>query len=258
MKVTIDTDLGQVVVDDGSGPRSVPMDSAEGFRIASAAWLRVGWDTKYVYGFSWMGRPIIQLPDDMVRIQEVIYDIRPDVVVETGVAHGGSLIFYASLCKAMGSGRVIGIDIEIRPHNRSAIEAHELFDLITLYEGSSIDEDVVDAVRADVGGSRALVLLDSNHTRAHVLAELRAYADLVAPGSYLVATDGIMQDLVGAPRSGEAWATDNPQQAVRDFLAERDDFELVEPAFPFNEGVVEDRVTYWPNAFLRRRSGSAG
>src|SRR5439155_18014109 len=131
---------------------------------------------KYVYAFTWMGRPIIQLPEDIVRIQEVLYRVKPEVIVETGVAHGGSLILYASLCKAMGHGRVIGVDVEIRPHNRQAIEAHELSPLITLVEGSSVDPTIVACVRDLVReGERAIVILDSNHTKAHVLAELGSY-----------------------------------------------------------------------------------
>src|SRR5690606_19131155 len=147
-------------------------------------------DNKYVYGFSWMGRPIIQLPEDMIRIQEVVYRLKPDVIVETGVAHGGSLIFYASLCKAMERGRVIGIDIEIRPHNRKAIEAHELAGFITLVEGSSTDPAIVQEVKSLVApGETAIVILDSNHSKQHVLDELEAYADLVSVGSYIVACD---------------------------------------------------------------------
>jgi cephalosporin hydroxylase len=122
-----------------------------------------------------------------------------------------------------------------------------------MIEGSSVDRSSVLKVRNQVRPSeRGLVILDSNHTRQHVLEELRAYAEFVAIGSYIVACDGIMQDVVGAPRTSPAWATDNPQFAVRDFLAERDDFVLEEPAFPFNEGQISERVTYWPNAFLRR------
>ena len=119
---------------------------------------------------------MIQLPEDMLRIQEVIYDVNPDVIVETGVAHGGSLIFYASLFTAIGKGRVIGIDIEIRPHNRTALEEHRLRPLISLVEGSSIDEDIVQSVKNQIGSAETvLVLLDSNHLKDHVLAELEAY-----------------------------------------------------------------------------------
>lgn len=226
----------------------------EAFELISRAWLRAGWDTKYVYGFSWLGRPVIQLPEDMIRIQEVIYDIKPDVIVETGVAHGGSLIFYASLCTAISKGRVIGIDIEIRPHNRAAIEEHRLSPLISLVEGSSIDADIVQSVKDQIGSTETvLVLLDSNHLKDHVLAELEAYSSLVSPGSYIVACDGIMQQVVGAPRTGEDWSWNNPISAVNEFITTHPEFECVEPDWPFNEGNICERVTYWPKAFLRKK-----
>ncbi len=251
--LTIDFESNTVRVSEAGATREFALASPEAFAAVSRAWLRCGWDTKYVYSFSWMGRPIIQLPEDIVRIQEVIHTLRPDVIIETGVAHGGSLIFYSSLCKAMDHGRVIGIDIEIRPHNRQAIEAHPLFDRIQLIEGSSVDPRIVDQVRGQVTpGETVLVLLDSCHTREHVLQELEAYAPLVSPGSYIVATDGIMQDLVGAPRSQPDWNTNNPQQAARDFLARHPEFALEEPPFPFNEGQITERVTYWPSAYLKR------
>lgn len=252
MKIEISGDLITYLDASGTG-RTCGIGSPEGFKLLSALWLRSGWDTKYVYGFSWMGRPIIQLPEDMIRIQEIIYSIKPDTVIETGIAHGGSLIFYASLLKAMGKGHVIGVDIEIRPHNRRAIEAHEMYGLIDMIEGSSIDPQIISQVNEKVGDKKhGLVLLDSNHTKAHVLAELRAYAQFVGIGSYIVACDGIMKEVVGAPRTNPSWATDNPQAAVEEFLRERDDFVLEEPRFPFNEGEITERVTYWPNAFLRK------
>jgi cephalosporin hydroxylase len=243
----------EITIESPEGKRVVAIGSPEAFKILSELWLRSGWDTKYVYSFTWMGRPIIQLPEDMIRIQEVIYRVKPDVLIETGIAHGGSLVFYASLFKAMDKGRVIGVDIEIRPHNRKAIEAHELYERITMIEGSSVDNIIIGHVRNNLkAGERCLVVLDSNHTRAHVLAELHAFAEFVAVDSYIVACDGIMQDVVGAPRTSPEWVTDNPQSAVNDFLAERNDFVLEEPAFSFNEGEIKQRVTYWPNAFLRR------
>jgi len=243
----------QVIVENEEGSATYGIATKEAFSLISKAWLRCGWDTKYVYSFTWLGRPIIQLPEDMLRIQEVIYRVKPDVLIETGIAHGGSLIFYASLFKAMDKGRVIGVDIEIRPHNRKAIEAHEMYDRITMIEGSSINDVTVGQVRNNLKSSeRGLVVLDSNHTRAHVLAELRAFAEFVAIDSYIVACDGIMQEVVGAPRTSTGWIIDNPQSAVKDFLLERDDFVLEEPAFSFNEGEITERVTYWPKAFLRR------
>ena len=253
MRVIIDSDGKQLVVEDGDARRVLPLHSPEAFSLLSRYWLEVGWSQKYSYGFTWMGRPVVQLPEDVLRIQEVIYRVRPDVVIETGVAHGGSLVFYASLCKAMGRGRVIGVDIEIRPHNRVAIETHELAGYITLVEGSSTDARVLARVRELVRpGEAVLVLLDSCHRREHVLAELRAYAPLVSRGSYVVVADGIMGDIVGAPGTRPEWSWDNPRDAARAFARERPDFAAEEPAFPFNEGAITQRVTYWPSAFLRR------
>ena len=252
--IKIDTENNVVEVTENGKTDSYPIGTAQAFSVISQAWLRCGWDNKYVYSFSWMGRPVIQLPEDMLRIQEVIYQVKPDVLIETGVAHGGSLIFYAGLFKAMGKGRVIGVDIEIRPHNRSAIEAHELFDYITLIEGGSVDGPVVSQVKGLVKpGDTVLVLLDSNHTKAHVLAELEAYGPLVTPGSYIVATDGIMGELVGAPRSNADWGWNNPKEAAVEFSSKHPEFSLEQPMFPFNEGNILDPVTYWPGAWLKRK-----
>lgn len=250
---TIDEEQNVVIVRDGDKEVRHSLSSAEGFEAASRAWIRAGWDTKYVYSFAWMGRPIIQLPEDMIRLQEVIWNLKPDVLIETGVAHGGSLIFYASLFEAMGNGRVIGIDIEIRPHNRKAIENHPMKKRIELLEGSSTAPEIVDEVTALVKpGGTVLVVLDSNHTKAHVLDELRAYGPLVSIGSYIVATDGVMEQVTGAPRTGDDWNWNNPRAAVHAFVAEDKRFIIEEPTFPFNEGAVTERVTYWPDAFVKR------
>jgi len=254
----IDLERGLVEVDRPMGTITYPIGSPQAFEWISRAWLRSGWDGKYVYSFTWMGRPIIQLPDDVLRMQEALYAVRPDVVVETGVAHGGGLVFYASLFRAMRRGRVVGVDIEIRPHNRHAIETHEMADLITLIEGSSTEPAIVDQVRAQVRpGETVLVILDSNHSKRHVREELEVYGPLVSPGSYIVATDGIMGDLIGAPRSQPDWGWNNPRVAAEEFLAAHPEFELAPPAFPFNEGTLTDRVTYWPGAWLRRKCMAA-
>lgn len=251
--VSIDLASGRVTHTADGRQESHEIGTAAGFDLVSRAWLRAGWDAKYVYGFTWAGRPIIQLPEDMIRIQELVYSVRPDMIIETGIAHGGSLIFYAGLLKQMGGGRVVGVDIEIRPHNRRAIEEHELFDAITLIEGSSTDPQIIGRVAGEAArAKRAMVILDSNHTRDHVLAELRGYAPLVTIGSFVVVADGIMRDVAGAPRTTAEWATDNPQSAIDQFLAETPAFVLEEPAFPFNEGAVRKRVTYWPRCYLRR------
>src|SRR4051812_7781559 len=201
-KITIDTARGEVRVEDAAGEAVYGIGTPEAFAAISRAWLRSGWDTKYVYGFTWLGRPVIQLPEDLIRIQEVIYRIKPDVIIETGVAHGGSLVFYASLLAAMSRGRVVGVDIEIRPPNRAAIEAHPLSPRITLVEADSVLPDTVDRVAKEIGRPEAaLVVLDSKHTKDHVLSELRLYSRFVTVGSYIVATDGIMEAVAGAPRT---------------------------------------------------------
>lgn len=251
--ISIDLEGGTVSVEDATGTATFELGSPEGFALVSKAWLRAGWDAKYVYSFSWLGRPMIQLPDDMLRLQEVIFSQQPDVIVETGVAHGGSLIFHASLCKAMGRGRVIGIDVEIRPHNRQAIESHFLSSLITLVEGDSVAPATLEEVRATLRPEdRVLVLLDSCHTKAHVAAELEAYSPLVTVGSYIVAMDGIMEEVAGAPRTEQDWTWNNPRQAALEFVSGHADFAIEEPPIPFNEGSVSERVTYWPSGFIKR------
>lgn len=251
--IQIDFENGQISETQNGTTVSHALESAEGFEIATKAWLRAGWDAKYVYSFAWMGRPVIQLPDDLMKIQEVIYAIAPDVIIETGVAHGGSLIFYASLCKAMEKGRIVGIDIEIRPHNRAAIEGHPLSSYITLLEGSSVAPEVVEQTRAQIkDGESTLIILDSNHSKAHVLAELDAYAPMVSVGSYIVATDGIMEIVAGGPRTEADWKENNPRQAALEWVQSHPDFAIVEPPFVFNEGVTRNRVSYWPDAFIQR------
>lgn len=254
MKITIDSDSAILIEENGKDTRTVDLYSKESFEILSRWWLKVGWNQKYPYTFSWMGRPVIQLPEDMIRMQEVIYRVKPDVVVETGVAHGGSLIYFAGLLKAMEiDGHVIGVDIEIRAHNRKAIEAHELFPYITLIEGSSVEADVVNEVRSLIKpGQRVLVILDSNHTKEHVLKELDAYHALVTPGSYIVATDGSMEDLYDVPRGEPDWIRNNPAAAAREFVERHPEFIIEQPAWPFNESELSKNITHWPDAWIKR------
>ena len=202
MKLIIDTHEQTFTLENDGHSRTMTLYAAEAFKLITEQWLKIGWVQKYSYTFTWLGRPIIQLPEDLLRLQEVIYAVKPDVIIETGVAHGGSLISHASLCKVLGKGRVIGIDVEIRPPNRKAIEAHPLFPFITLIEGSSVEQATINAVKAQVKpDEKVLVLLDSCHSKEHVLAELNAYAPLVSKGSYIVVIDGIMEQVVGAPRT---------------------------------------------------------
>lgn len=252
--ISIDEQNGVLVVEREGETRTYRLDTPEAFAVVSDLWLRAGWCVKHVYTFTWMGRPVIQLPEDLVRIQELIVRLRPDVIIETGIAHGGSLVFHASLCRLLGRGRVIGIDIDIRPHNRTAIEAHPMFPLISLVEGDSTDPAVVANVRERVQpDEKVLVLLDSNHTKAHVLRELNAYAPLVSPGSYIVAMDGrIMALAVGAVRSNADWASNNPAEAAAEFVRQNPDFVLEDPAFLFNESLISHPVSYSTGGFVKR------
>ncbi len=253
MKLTLDTDAKTITVEDGGTPREVPLYSTEGFELLSHLWLKVGWNEKYPYTFTWLGRPIIQAPEDMIRTQEVIFTVKPTVIVETGVAHGGSLIYSASLLQLMGGGRVIGVDIEIRPHNREAIEAHPMAPHITLIEGSSTEAAIVDRVKDLIGpGDRVMVILDSNHTYAHVMAELEAYHGLVSENSYIVATDGSMAYLTDVPRGTPGWDKDNPMEAAKDFAAQHPQFVVEQPPWLFNESKLSKNITHWPGAWLRR------
>lgn len=259
MKLTLDTESQSLMLEEAGQTTHFELYSKEAFEAISRQWVRVGWNQKYQYTFSWMGRPIIQLPEDMIRIQEAIFQIKPDVIIETGVAHGGSLIFYSSLCKAMDKGRVIGIDIEIRPHNRSAIEAHPLNDRITLIEGSSTSPDIVKKVNSLLRPEDVvLVILDSNHTYDHVMEELKAYSGLVSSGSYIVATDGIMIDLSDVPRGLPGWSTDNPTRAAADFVANNPCFVIEQPIWLFNESNLTQNITHWPGAWLKRLATPVG
>lgn len=190
-------------------------------RALSQRWMDQTAKHRYTYNFTWLGRPIIQFPQDMVALQELIWATRPDVVVETGIAHGGSLILSASILELIGgSGRVVGIDIDIREHNRVEIERHPLAHRITMIEGSSVDPDIVAEVKAHVGpAKRVLVILDSSHTHDHVARELEAYSPLVPAGSYLVVFDTVIEDMPADAFPDRPWGPgDNPKTAVREFL----------------------------------------
>ena len=257
VKMKIDLKNNKLVRDDGT---VIKLYSKQGFKVISNLWLKIGWDQKYLYGFTWLGRPIIQNPDDMVRMQEVIYAIKPDFIIETGIAHGGSLIYYASLLHNMNQGRVVGVDIEIRAHNRKAIEEHELFHLIDIIEGSSTDNVIINQIDDIVGiDKKVMVILDSAHDYDHVLNELRLYSKFVSKGSYIVVTDGSQEYLHETPRAKkdypnyvETWHHNNPKKAAEDFVNENSEFEIIEPSFLFNEGNIDFRVTHWPSAFVQK------
>jgi len=246
----IDYSKRMICLEDGS---LVSLHSADGFEIIKKIWEYTNWANKYSYNFTWFGRPIIQLPDDLMRIQEIICNVKPTLIIETGIAHGGSLIFYASLLKILGGGRVIGIDVEIRKHNRNAIESHILSSMINLIEGDSTDVNIVDSVKKQINENDVvLVILDSCHSKDHVLKELMAYSAFVTQNSYIIVADGIMQDVVGAHRTQDDWVYNNPQQAIDEFIKINKNF-IKEDWLPvFKESEIYSIPSYYQNGFLKR------
>jgi cephalosporin hydroxylase len=219
----------------------------------SRIWSRETNQHKYTYNFSWLGRPIIQYPQDIVAMQELIWEVKPDLIIETGIAHGGSLIFSASMLELVASctgsaGEVLGIDIDIRAHNRAAIEAHPLSKRISMIQGSSIDPEIIAQVQAKAKGKqRVLVCLDSNHTQDHVLAELEAYAPLTTAGSYCVVMDTLIEDMPKALFSDRPWGPgNNPKSAVWEYLKSHPEFEI--------EKNLSNKllITVAPDGYLKR------
>jgi cephalosporin hydroxylase len=253
MKIVINTTAETLTEVNGAAENTVGLYTKEAFEALSLAWVRVGWSLQYYHNFTWFGLPVLQLPEDLLRLQEVIYTLRPAVIVETGVYHGGSLLFHASLLAAMGEGKVIGVDREIPHQTRDALCRHPLAARISLLEGDSADPKIVAQVSDLVGSaSPVLVILDSGHTRDHVARELESYAPLVTKGSYIVATDGIMKDIADVPRALPEWKTDNPFEAANDFAVRHPEFRQQPPAWVSHQGVLTENVTYWPGAWLQR------
>ena len=243
---------GSTLTLDANGERTtVDLYSREGLDLLSNLWIKAGAEHRVMYEPTWLGRPVIQFPTDIVAIQELLWQIRPDVVIETGVAHGGSLVLAASIMELVGSGRVIGVDIEIRPHNRAALEAHPLKHRIELIEGSSIADDTMAAVRtAAMGAKTVMVFLDSNHSEAHVFRELELYSALVTPGSYLVAHDGAQAWVSDIPRGKPEWKDDHPLNAIHKFVAAHREF-TIDPHW------TRFGITSSPDGWLRKADSGA-
>jgi len=203
---------------------------------------------KYSYNFSWLGRPIIQYPQDIIAMQEIIWKNKPDLIIETGIAHGGSLIFYASILELIGKGEVLGIDIEIRQHNRKAIEQHPMFKRITMLEGDSVSNEIIEQVKnISENKEKVLVCLDSNHTHEHVLKELEIYSPFVSVNSYLVVFDTIIEDVPNKLSNQRPWAKgNNPKTALYEFLKDRDDFII--------DNIIDNKliISVAPEGYLKR------
>lgn len=224
----------------------------------SIDWLVHSCRHKYSYNFTWLGRPIIQYPQDIVALQELVWTVKPDLIIETGIAHGGSLILNASLLALLDlcegridtPRRVVGVDIEIRAHNRAAIEEHPLFSRISLIEGSSIADAVLEQVRREAAGyERVLVILDSNHTHEHVLSELELYSPLVTPGSYCVVFDTVVEDMPAEFFPDRPWGPgNNPKTAVHAFLKSE-----AGQVFEIDQAMQDKLlITVAPDGFLKR------
>jgi cephalosporin hydroxylase len=240
--------------DDEVAERIAANGRNEALRSAAGAFMRESIPPKYSYNFSWLGRPIIQYPQDIVAMQELIWALQPDLIIETGIAHGGSLILWASLlelnaaCGGPQHARAVGVDIDIRAHNRTAIEAHPMHRRITMIEGPSLDPSVLAQVEdAAAGRERVMVCLDSNHTHAHVLAELEAYAPFTSVGSYCVVFDTVIEDLPEGTFPDRPWGPgDNPKTAVREYLRSHPEFEI--------DRRIDDKllVSAAPSGYLKR------
>jgi cephalosporin hydroxylase len=246
------------------GKRILDMTTDRDLQEKAGAFMRASLESKYSYNFSWMDRPIIQYPADIVAMQELIWTVRPDLIIETGIAHGGSLIFSASMLALLDVGdaieagvsidprqsrrKVLGVDIDIRAHNRAAIEAHPMASRIQMIQGSSIDRHIIDQVhQLAEKHQRVLVCLDSNHTHDHVLAELEAYAPLTSIGSYCVVFDTIVEDLPEATFPDRPWGQgNNPKTAVWAYLEAHPEFEI--------DHAIQDKLltSVAPDGYLRR------
>jgi cephalosporin hydroxylase len=226
----------------------------EDLRGLTEKWFESSIKAEYSYNFSWMGRPIIQYPQDMIAMQEIIWNVKPDIIIETGIAHGGSLIFSASMltllegCGEIKNGKVLGIDIDIRKHNKKAIESHPMSKKITMFEGSSISDEMIKKVHEFAKrGKKVLVFLDSNHTHEHVLSELKAYSSLVSVGSYCCVFDTLIEDLPKDSFPDRPWDKgDNPKTAVWEFLKTHSEFEI--------DKSIQNKllITVSPDGYLKR------
>jgi cephalosporin hydroxylase len=217
----------------------------------SHQWILEAFHHKYMYNYAWMGRPIIQLPFDILAMQEIIWNVQPDLIIETGIAHGGSLIAYAGMMEMRGKGHVLGIDIDIRAHNRKEIETHPMSRRITMFEGSSVSNEMAERVRKFAADYKTiLVVLDSNHTHEHVTEELEIYAPLASKGSYCVVFDTIVEDMPAGSFPDRPWDKgNNPKTAVREYLKTHPEFEI--------DKDIQNKllITVAPDGYLRRIAG---
>jgi len=234
-----------IILKNEKGQEEVKLYTKEGFEMLSNLWIKVAAEFKVNYELTWLGRPIIQFGSDMIMLQELIWEVKPDIFIETGIAHGGSLIYTASLFEMIGNGRVIGIDIDIREHNKVAILAHPMFKRISMIEGSSVADSTILALEKQLeSGKKIMVMLDSNHSREHVLNEINLYSKYIPVGSYLIVQDGAQKWVADIPRGKAEWMDDNPLNAIDDFLKVNSDFVV-------DETYTRLWITQSPKGFLK-------
>lgn len=226
---------------------ALPLYSREGLEMLSNLWVKVAAEYKLMYEHTWLGRPIIQFGDDMIMLQQLLWDIKPDIFIETGIAHGGSLIYTASLFELMGNdGQVIGIDVEIRPHNRVAIEQHPMYKRIKMIEGSSVDAKTITELEKNIqAGKKVCVMLDSNHSKDHVLKEMQLYSKYISKDSYLIVQDGAQAWVSDIPRGKSEWKDDNPLAAIEIFLKDNNEFVI-------DHKYTRMGITQSPSGYLRK------
>jgi cephalosporin hydroxylase len=250
MKITIDTKRNTLKIKN----KIISIYSKKSFDYISELWVKLGWNKKYSYTFTWLGRPIIQIPEDILRFQEIIYRLKPNKIVETGIAHGGTAVLFASILNQINNkGKVLAIDIRIKKKNLEAIKNHSLSKYIKLFEGSSIDYNIFKKVKQSIRPKdKVFVFLDSNHTYEHVYNELILYSKIVSKNSFIVVCDGIMSLVSGTPRGKKDWITDNPLKAIKKFLENNDNFIQKEPNWLFNESKLNKRISHSPLCFLKK------
>ncbi|MBA3052130.1 cephalosporin hydroxylase family protein [bacterium] len=236
----------KITLVEGEETTTVDVYSEEGLELVSKLWVKLYAQYKLTHDVKWMGIPIIQFPEDIMMMQELIWKERPDIIVECGIAHGGSLVFYASLFELIGKGRVIGVDVEIRKHNRAALDKHPMKHRIEMIEESSVSERAIIEVKKYIKDTdKVMVVLDSNHSKEHVLKELAMYSGMVTPGSYIVTMDGAREWAWNIPDGKPEWKEDNPLKAIEEFTGKNKQF-VIDPRYN------RLRITSSPKGFLKK------
>jgi cephalosporin hydroxylase len=257
MRIEIDTTTKELTLHQADESKTIGLYSREALPILAELWLKTEWSTERWRAFSWAGVQMLQLPEDTIRLHEAIWRLQPDLIIETGVYRGGGSIFLAGLCKLMDRGRVICVELDLRPEAKETLTQHPLSQYITCLEGSSTAPEILSRIKPAIDAAECcMVILDSNHSADHVFAELECYGAMLKPGSIMLATDGVMERLWDTPLGQPDWSSNNPVAAVKRFLRHRGDrFELIAPPAMYGEAQFDlPELTYFPHGWLRAKS----